>query len=68
MNKKSLTQLFNIQDSVAVLTGGGGVLCATMSKALAQIGARIAVLDVNLEAAQEVADEIQVNGGTNGAT
>ena len=63
MNKESLSQLFNPQDSVAVLTGGGGVLCATMSKALALTGARIAVLDINLEAAQEVADEIQVNGG-----
>ena len=63
MNKGSLSNLFNLQDSAAVLTGGGGVLCSTMSKALAQAGARVAVLDINLEAAQKVADEIQTNGG-----
>jgi NAD(P)-dependent dehydrogenase (short-subunit alcohol dehydrogenase family) len=63
MNKESLSQLFNLQDSVAVLTGGGGVLCATMSKALAQAGARVAVLDINLEAAQKVVTDIQAGGG-----
>ena len=63
MNKGSLSQHFNLQGSVAVLTGGGGVLCAVMSKALVQAGARVAVLDISLEAAQKVADEIQPNGG-----
>jgi NAD(P)-dependent dehydrogenase (short-subunit alcohol dehydrogenase family) len=63
MNKESLSQLFNLQDSVAVLTGGGGVLCSTMSKALAQVGAKIAVLDIHLKAAQKVVDEIQADGG-----
>jgi NAD(P)-dependent dehydrogenase (short-subunit alcohol dehydrogenase family) len=63
MNKNLLPQLFNIQDSVAVLTGGGGVLCSTMSKALAQAGVRVAVLDIFLEAAQKVAGEIQADGG-----
>ncbi len=63
MNKGSLAQLFSIQDSVAVLTGGGGVLCSTMSKALALAGAKVAVLDINLGAAQKVASEIQAHGG-----
>ncbi len=58
-----LTQLFNIQNSVAVLTGGGGVLCSTMSKALAQAGAKIAVLDISLDAAKKVAAEIQADEG-----
>ena len=63
MNPNYLSQLFNTQDSVAVLTGGGGVLCSTMAKALAQAGARVAVLDILPEAAQKVADEIQADDG-----
>jgi NAD(P)-dependent dehydrogenase (short-subunit alcohol dehydrogenase family) len=63
MKYDELSQLFNIQDSVAVLTGGGGVLCAAMSKALAQAGVRIAVLDIYLEAAQKVVDSIKMDGG-----
>jgi NAD(P)-dependent dehydrogenase (short-subunit alcohol dehydrogenase family) len=49
--------------SVAVVTGGGGVLCRTMCLALAQLGAKVAVLDLSAEAAQRVADEIGANGG-----
>jgi NAD(P)-dependent dehydrogenase (short-subunit alcohol dehydrogenase family) len=48
---------------VAVVTGGGGVLCRTMCLALAQLGAKVAVLDLSVEAAQRVADEIGANGG-----
>jgi NAD(P)-dependent dehydrogenase (short-subunit alcohol dehydrogenase family) len=63
MQNDELSQLFNIQGSVAVLTGGGGVLCAAMSKALAQSGVRVAVLDISFESAQKVADEIRVDDG-----
>ncbi|MBT9153980.1 MAG: putative oxidoreductase [Firmicutes bacterium] len=48
---------------VAVVTGGGGVLCAQMAKALASQGARIAVLDINEQAAQGIAAEIVTAGG-----
>jgi NAD(P)-dependent dehydrogenase (short-subunit alcohol dehydrogenase family) len=63
MKQNTISQLFTVQDSVAVLTGGGGVLCSTMSKALANAGARVAVLDIFPEAAQKVADEIRTQGG-----
>lgn len=46
----------------AVITGAGGVLCSEFAKALAKNGYGVAVLDLNLEAAQRVADEIQANG------
>jgi NAD(P)-dependent dehydrogenase (short-subunit alcohol dehydrogenase family) len=49
--------------SVAVVTGGGGVLCRIMCLALARLGAKVAVLDLSAEAAQRVADEINANGG-----
>ena len=45
----------------AVVTGAGGALCAMFSRALAQSGAKVAVLDLNEEAAQKVADEITAN-------
>ena len=49
---------------VAAVTGGGGVLCSCMAKALAECGAKVAVLDLRLEAADKVADEIANHGGT----
>ncbi|EOR92736.1 D-mannonate oxidoreductase [Arcticibacter svalbardensis MN12-7] len=48
---------------VAVITGGGGVLCSTMAKALSNKGAKIAILDLRLEVAERVAAEIRENGG-----
>lgn len=56
-----MTQL---KDKIAVVTGGGGILCGAMSKALASAGAHVAVLDVNPEAAQTVADAIVAAGGS----
>ena len=49
--------------NVAVVTGGGGVLCGTMAKALADAGARVAVCDLKLEAAESVAEAIRAGGG-----
>ena len=54
----------NLKDRVAVVTGGGGVLCSGFAKALARQGAKVAVLDLNEAAAQKVADEITAEGGT----
>jgi NAD(P)-dependent dehydrogenase (short-subunit alcohol dehydrogenase family) len=50
--------LFTLSGQVAAVTGGGGILCSVMAKALAQAGARVAVLDLAGEAAQRVAEEI----------
>lgn len=57
---------FNIdlKDKVAVVTGGGGVLCSYFAKTIASCGARVAILDLNLDAALKVADEIKNDGGT----
>lgn len=48
---------------IAVVTGAGGVLCSCMSKALASAGAKVALLDIDFEAAKRVADEIIQDGG-----
>ncbi|MBR5286927.1 MAG: SDR family oxidoreductase [Clostridia bacterium] len=47
----------------AVVTGGGGVLCSTFCEALAERGANVAVLDLNLDSAVAVADRINKAGG-----
>ena len=52
----------DINDKVAVVTGAGGVLCGMFSKVLAEQGAKVALLDLNQEAAQKVADEICASG------
>lgn len=53
----------NLKDKVAVVTGGGGILCSAFAKAIAKTGAKVAVLDLNIDAAQAVADEINKNNG-----
>jgi NAD(P)-dependent dehydrogenase (short-subunit alcohol dehydrogenase family) len=48
---------------VAVVTGGGGVLCGQFAHVLAAQGVKVAVLDVNENAAQAVVDSILAQGG-----
>jgi len=47
---------------VAVVTGGAGVLCSQMARALAECGAKVAVLDLNLEAAKAGAAALRADG------
>ncbi len=54
----------DLTGKTAVVTGGGGILCSVMAKALAESGAKVAVLDLNEEAAKRVAEEITASGGT----
>lgn len=54
----------DLSGKTAVVTGAGGVLCSMFAKVLAQCGAKTAILDLNLEAAQAVADEITAEGYT----
>jgi NAD(P)-dependent dehydrogenase (short-subunit alcohol dehydrogenase family) len=58
-----LDELYGIDGRVVVVTGGGGVLCGVLSRALGHVGAKVAVLDLFLEAAQRVADDIKAAGG-----
>ena len=58
-----LRELFDISGQVAVLTGGGGVLCGTMARALGKLGVKCALLDIFEDKAQAVADEVAGLGG-----
>lgn len=59
----TLEQLFAVKGKRVVITGGGGVLCGEMARALAALGAKVAVLDLNEAAARAVADDIGKAGG-----
>ena len=63
MDDKNLASLFTLSGKVAAVTGGGGVLCGTMSRALGRVGVKVAVLDLALEAAQKVGGDIVSEGG-----
>lgn len=47
-----------------IVTGGGGGIGGATSKRFAAQGAKVAVFDMNLEAAQKVVDAIQADGGS----
>jgi len=53
-----LDDLFSLDSKVAVTIGAGGVLGGAMASALGRAGARVAVLDLNGDAAQVQADAI----------
>ena len=53
----------DLTGKVAVITGAGGVLCSDMARALAQCGAKVALIGRTLEPLQEVADTIKAEGG-----
>ena len=53
----------DLTGKTAVVTGAGGVLCSAFSKTLARAGAKVALLDLNYDAAKEFADEIIAEGG-----
>ncbi len=51
-------------EKVIVITGAGGILCSSFAEFLAAKGHKVALLDLNEEAAAKVADGINANGGT----
>lgn len=53
----------DLTGKVAVVTGAGGVLCSNFAKVLARAGAKVALLDLNLEVATAFANEIVEEGG-----
>jgi NAD(P)-dependent dehydrogenase (short-subunit alcohol dehydrogenase family) len=62
MNISAVQRSFDLTGKVAVITGGAGVLCAVMGRALAEAGVKIAVLDLNAEAAETLAAGMRSGG------
>ncbi len=55
--------LFSVSDKVVAITGAAGVIYGTIARGLAARGAKVALLDLLGDKAQEVADEITGGGG-----
>ncbi len=54
----------DLSKEVVVVTGGSGILCSCMAKALAECGAKVVVASRRQEAVDKVAAEIRAAGGT----
>lgn len=51
----------DLSDKVIAITGAGGIICGAFARALAECGAKVALLDINFDAAKQIADEIGDN-------
>ena len=52
-----------LENKTVIVTGGGGGIGGATCRRFAAEGAKVAVFDMNIEAAQRVADEIKAAGG-----
>lgn len=59
----NIGQMFSLQDKVAIVTGGTGVLGGAMARGLAAAGARVGILGRRAEQAAQVAGAINDDGG-----
>lgn len=62
MEKQTISNFYDFSGQTAVVTGGAGILCAEICKAIAAVGASVAVLDINQTAADALAAEIRSGG------
>jgi NAD(P)-dependent dehydrogenase (short-subunit alcohol dehydrogenase family) len=53
-----IQEKFDLKDRVAIVTGGAGLLGTEFCKTLAEAGASIAVVDLNIAAAKKIADAL----------
>ncbi|MGQ9651434.1 MAG: SDR family oxidoreductase [Phycisphaerae bacterium] len=58
-----MSNLFDVKGKVVAITGGGGVLCGGIAEYLAACGTKVAVMDLKLDAAEEVVRKIVAAGG-----
>lgn len=58
------TSFNDLKGKVCVITGGAGVLGSAMVKAIASVGTKIAIADINKEVADKVAAEIAAESGS----
>lgn len=63
MEREDLPIFSDLTGKVAVVTGAGGLICSVISEALALAGAKVALLDLNVAAAEKYAAEIVKKGG-----
>jgi NAD(P)-dependent dehydrogenase (short-subunit alcohol dehydrogenase family) len=57
-----LKTLFNLDNHVAVLTGGAGVLAGEMAKGLLRSGAKVVLLDINIDLLKSRVESLRSDG------
>ena len=62
MNTK-VDSLFSVKDKVVAITGAAGVIYGCISKALAANGAKVALLDIMVDKAEQTAQAVRAEGG-----
>lgn len=55
---------FKVKGLSIVITGGAGVLCSRMVKRFVELGAHVAVLDLDFQSAKGLVDDVEGNPGT----
>ena len=60
---KKVDALFGVSGKVVAITGAAGVIYGTIAKGLAAHGAKVALLDLLADKAEEIAAEIRSEGG-----
>lgn len=60
-----LNEIFCLEGKTAVVIGGGGHLCSEMARGFARAGCSVAVLDLRLEKAKSVEDDLKKIGCNN---
>ncbi|MGE5251359.1 MAG: SDR family oxidoreductase [Bacteroidota bacterium] len=67
MSFENFARAYDFTDQTIVVTGGGGVLCGEMARALFECGANVVIFDYNLPAAQKVVDSFASEHGRGSA-
>jgi NAD(P)-dependent dehydrogenase (short-subunit alcohol dehydrogenase family) len=63
MDNQKSENPFKLTGKVAVVTGGAGVLCSALCRMLVAEGVKVAVLDLNVGTAENLAAELRSSGG-----
>ena len=63
MTDNQARKYFDLTHQVAVVTGGAGILCGRLCRVLAHNGVKVAVLDINHQAADQLSIDICQLGG-----
>ena len=58
-----MKELFALEGKVAAISGAGGVLFGAVARGLAEMGVKVAAMDLRLPEAQKTADDINKAGG-----
>lgn len=60
---RDVRSLFNLENRAALVTGGAGHIGSTIADAFAELGARVAIVDIQTNRAEAVADAIHKQRG-----